>query len=253
MQKSSRNISSAGHAFYLWHAAVPLVVFASLILTVKFTDLDRRATELFYDASISMFPLRDDWLLQTVEHVGAKRAVILLAVLVIVAWLASHGLATLKALRPVLFFIFVSMALSVLSVSILKNSSSEHCPYDLPRYGGVLAEPAGPFETVQKETRPGRCWPSGHASAGFCLFAWYFAALRLEKRRLALYLLSGVIVIGSLLSAGRVAQGAHFVSHCLWSAAVCWFVTLALYEALLRRRPVPSVSPPLTTPHQAAS
>ena len=253
MQKSSRNNSKAVHAFYIWHAAVPLVVFALLILTVKFTDLDRRTTELFYDASIGVFPLRDDWLLQTVEHVGAKRAVILLAVLVVVAWLASHGLASLKALRPVLFFIFVGMALSVLSVSTLKNSSSEHCPYDLPRYGGVLSEPAGPFETLQKETKPGRCWPSGHASAGFCLFAWYFAALRLQRRRLALYLLAGVIVIGSVLSAGRGAQGAHFVSHYLWSAAVCWFVTRALYEALLRRRAIPALSSPWTTQNQAAS
>ena len=253
MQKSSRNIFKFDHAFYVWHAAVPLVVFALLILIVEFTDLDRRATELFYDASIGVFPLRDDWLVQTVEHVSAKRAVILLAVLVVVAWLSSHGMASLKALRPVLFFIFVGMALSVLSVSTLKNSSTQHCPYDLPRYGGVMAEPAAPFETLKNETKPGRCWPSGHASAGFCLFAWYFAALRLERRRLAMFLLAGVIVIGSLLSVGRVAQGAHFVSHCLWSAAVCWFVTLALYEALLRRRPVPSVSLPLTTPHQAAS
>ena len=79
MQQSSRNVSKAGHAFYLWHVAVPLVVFALLILAIQFTDLDRRAAELFYDASIGVFPLRDDWLLQTVEHVGAKRAVILLA------------------------------------------------------------------------------------------------------------------------------------------------------------------------------
>ena len=253
MQKYSRNISKSGHAFYLWHAAVPLVVFALLILTVELTDLDRRATELFYDASIRVFPLREDWLLQTVEHVGAKRAVILLAVLVVVAWLASHGMAFLKAFRPLLFFIFVGMALCVLSVSTLKNSSTQYCPYDLPRYGGALAEAAGPFGTLQKEIKPGRCWPSGHASAGFCLFAWYFAALRLERRRLAMYLLAGVVVIGSLLSVGRVAQGAHFVSHCLWSAAVCWFATLTLYEVLLRRRPIPSVSSSLTTPNQAAS
>ena len=129
MQQSSRNISKAGHAFYLWHAAVPLVVFALLILAVECTDLDRRAAEVFYDASIGVFPLRDDWLLQAVERVGAKRAVILLAVIVIVAWLASHGMASLKAPRPVLFFIFfVGMAVSVLSVSTLKNSSTQTLP-----------------------------------------------------------------------------------------------------------------------------
>ena len=253
MQKSIFRLSTCGHAFYFWHAAVPLFTFALLILTVHFTDLDRSATELFYDSLNGMFPLREDWFLQTVEHVGAKRAVVLLAVLVVAAWVASHGMATLKALRPGLFFIFVGMALSVLSVSALKKSSSEHCPYDLPRYGAVVAEPAGPLATMQGATKPGRCWPSGHASAGFCLFAWYFAALRLQRRRLALYLLVAVIVIGSCLSAGRVAQGAHFVSHCLWSAAVCWFVTLALYEALLRRRPIPALSMAWATPRRAAS
>jgi membrane-associated PAP2 superfamily phosphatase len=36
-----------------------------------------------------------------------------------------------------------------------------------------------------------------------------------------------------------VLQGAHFVSHNLWSALICWLVVLALYEVLLRRAPRP--------------
>ncbi|MGH8710249.1 MAG: hypothetical protein ACREVA_02860 [Burkholderiales bacterium] len=37
---------------------------------------------------------------------------------------------------------------------------------------------------------------------------------------------------------GRVIQGAHFLSHQLWTALICWLVMLALYELLLRRQPI---------------
>jgi membrane-associated PAP2 superfamily phosphatase len=31
----------------------------------------------------------------------------------------------------------------------------------------------------------------------------------------------------------RVAQGAHFISHNLWSALVCWLVIFAIYLAIM--------------------
>jgi len=38
---------------------------------------------------------------------------------------------------------------------------------------------------------------------------------------------------GLALGMVRVAQGAHFLSHNLWSALVCWLVILALYVAIM--------------------
>jgi membrane-associated PAP2 superfamily phosphatase len=223
--------------FYLWHVALALVIFAMMLLIVDVADLDQRISTLFYDPSIHAFPLRDNWVLEKLEHAAAKMAVMLLWLSVLVVWIATHWFPAFKQLRSILLFIFAGMLLSALSVTALRSMSVKHCPYDLQQYGGTLSESIGLFESTQKMVKPGKCRPSGHASAGFCLFAWYFAARRLKQRRLAVYFLGGTVLFGFFLSMGRVAQGAHFVSHCVWSAIVCWFVTLALYEIMLIRQP----------------
>jgi len=52
----------------------------------------------------------------------------------------------------------------------------------------------------------------------------------------------GALALGFGSGLARVAQGAHFASHIVWSALVCWLVTLALYEGFLRRRVAPAIS-----------
>ena len=222
--------------FYFWHVGAALGVFAIALLTVKVLNLDRRVADLFYDPLIGGFPLRDHWLVEGIEHVAARNAVIVVAISVLVLWFAAHRIPGLKPIRLVVLFVFAGMTLSTLAVNAIRSMSSTHCPYDLQQYGGkaISARLTG---RVGTEQIPGKCWPSAHASAGFCLFAWYFAARSIGRRRLSGYLLAGTILFGIALSAGRVAQGAHFVSHCVWSAVVCWLVTVALYRLMLLRRP----------------
>ncbi|MEK6209810.1 MAG: sulfite exporter TauE/SafE family protein [Pseudomonadota bacterium] len=77
---------------------------------------------------------------------------------------------------------------------------------------------------------------------GLYLAGWSSLVTRLEaagRRHLAAAMLAGSLLLGFALGMGRVAQGAHFVSHDLWSALICWLVVLALYELLLRRASLP--------------
>jgi membrane-associated PAP2 superfamily phosphatase len=90
---------------------------------------------------------------------------------------------------------------------------------------------------------PGKCWPGGHASSGFCLFGFYFAAAWLGRRRLAAEALACALLLGFGVGMARVAQGAHFLSHNVWSALICWLIALGLYEALLRQHPAPGQGP----------
>jgi membrane-associated PAP2 superfamily phosphatase len=69
--------------------------------------------------------------------------------------------------------------------------------------------------------------------------AFYFAGRHLRNCRLAYWGLFGGFGLGFVLGFGRVMQGAHFLSHQLWTALICWLVMLALYELLLRRQPIP--------------
>jgi membrane-associated PAP2 superfamily phosphatase len=52
--------------------------------------------------------------------------------------------------------------------------------------------------------------------------------LRDRKPRLAKAAL-GLAVAGSVLSVGRMMQGAHFLSHNIWTAVFCWLIGLGCY------------------------
>ena len=224
--------------FYLVHLGGALGIFSVALLLILNFDLDWRISRFFFDAAHGTFPLHDDWFLERVAHVAARNAVVLFGLATLVAAVASFRIRALARYRRLLWFVFLAMLLPSSAVSGLKAATGMHCPYDLRDFGGQLPY-VGLLESLPAGMAPGKCWPGGHASAGFCLFGLYFAARALNRRRLAAHLLGGVLVFGFALGTARVAQGAHFVSHNLWSALICWLVTLGLYEATIRRRPFP--------------
>ncbi|ELN4741044.1 phosphatase PAP2 family protein [Escherichia coli] len=86
-------------------------------------------------------------------------------------------------------------------------------------------------------------WPGGHAAAGFALFALFFA-LRDRRPNVAHVALIAATSLGTLFSLVRMAQGAHFFSHNLWTALLCWLICLTLYDLMLYRpQPMASTAP----------
>lgn len=221
--------------FHLRHGLLPAAATLAVLGLIALSGLDWRVTDLFYDFGRSAFPLRDHPLLEIGLHRLVKYAVVLLACGILVAAIASLFHPRLAPWRAVLWYAVVAMALSAGSISALKAATGKHCPYELQTYGGS-APSVGLFEPLPAGVAPGRCWPAGHASTGFSLFALYFAARWLGRRRVARWLLAAAAVLGFGLGLARVAQGAHFLSHIIWSALVCWLVSLAVYELVLRRR-----------------
>ena len=80
---------------------------------------------------------------------------------------------------------------------------------------------------------PGHCFPSGHASGRLLPVRLLFRRPALGNRRFACAGLGRALATGMAFGMVRVAQGAHFLSHNLWSALVCWLVILALYVAIM--------------------
>ncbi|MNH31229.1 hypothetical protein D3C79_915700 [compost metagenome] len=60
--------------------------------------------------------------------------------------------------------------------------------------------------------------------------------MRDRKPRLARVALAVALVAGSVLSLGRMMQGAHFLSHNVWTAVFCWLIGLGSYYLVLYRR-----------------
>ncbi|HEX2831093.1 MAG TPA: phosphatase PAP2 family protein [Burkholderiales bacterium] len=216
--------------------AIPAAIACVLLLLGQATDFDLLVTRYVFNAHTGEFPLRLNFWFDVVLHHWTKYIVMTVAALTIAGLGLTFMLPPLKVHRRVLTFLALALCLAPLSVSIAKTTSARHCPWDVIEFGGDV-----PYERLFEPNAvgvdPGRCFPAGHASTGFALMAFYFAAYSRRARRAARNWLLAGIVAGVALGLGRVVQGAHFISHVLWAGLLCWIVMVALYRVCLSGAP----------------
>jgi membrane-associated PAP2 superfamily phosphatase len=171
------------------------------------------------------FAWRDSVLTSTVLHQGGR----LLGWVVGLLWL-------LLAWRPNLWrggpargarwgWLAVAVA-CLLLVPAFKHASHTSCPWDLQEFGG-LAQHLGHWAGFwQADGGTGRCFPAGHASAGFGFLAAWFAWRPVDPARARRWLV-GALLSGLVLGLAQQWRGAHFMSHTLWSAWLCWNIAWA--------------------------
>lgn len=231
-------MNRASRPLRLWPAlGLPLGLIA-LLLAVEPTRLDFALTDLFYQPGIG-FVGRHSHFLEDFLHDRAKQGVILIGVLAIAGLLASWLYRPWAAWRRPLGYLVLAMALSTTIVNPVKTLTGVHCPWDLTRYGGAETYTPLLAERAPVADQPGRCWPGGHASSGFTLFALYFV-LRDRRPRLARSALLCALTLGTVFSVGRIMQGAHFLSHNLWTALFDWLICLGCYRLILYRPALPA-------------
>jgi len=197
------------------------------------TRIDRATLDPFFDPTTNTFPLRKNATFTFVFKDLAKSLVMALGVVVALGLAISVRSARLKTWRLTMAYTLVALAVGPLVVAALKYSSCKHCPWDLAIYGGDAPYP-GLLGCPPPSFGKGQCFPSGHASGGFALFALYFAH-RVHAPRRAWAWFAVALIYGSVMGVSRMMQGAHFLSHTVATAFVCWFTCLAVYELMLRR------------------
>jgi membrane-associated PAP2 superfamily phosphatase len=123
-----------------------------------------------------------------------------------------------------LFWLAVVLATAVL-VPGIKRLSSTSCPWDLAPFGsGAAHVPYVPHWLLAvADGGPGHCFPSGHAVAVLAFVGLYFL-WRGHRPRLARALAWAVWALAAVYGTVQVLRGAHFVSHVLWSAWLCWAI-----------------------------
>lgn len=218
-------------AFLAVHALLIPGAFALAAVACAQFGVDRTVSDFFFDPAQGTFPARGWPLLELFGHRIAKSAVLALWLALLAAAAVSPWVSRLSAHRRVLWATVAALAAGPLIVIALKGINSHPCPWDLKRYGGFADATAIWFVPAAEA---GRCFPSGHASGGFSLVALAFAARALGRRRLARWGLALALGAGALAGAVRVAQGAHFVGHNLWSAAVAWCAAALVFAPLMR-------------------
>jgi len=211
-----------------------LIVLLSLaaLLAWDLSGLDLVLSDAF--GTLQGFPWRDRWLTGTVLHDAARwPAWAVFALLVVNLW---RPLPFAAATSPQERRWWAATTLGcVLLIPVLKHGSATSCPWDLARYGGDVADYVPHWQLWRHDGGPGRCFPSGHASTAFSFLAGAFA-LRRGAPAAARRWLAATLLLGTLFALVQVMRGAHYLSHSLWTAWICWTTSaLAWHGARLWR------------------
>lgn len=206
------------------------LITLGLLLAWDLSALDMALIQPWADAN--GFFLRDHWLLRNVLHDGGRGlGFVVLALL------------TLNVVRPLPAAVFGSLSRGerlrwllmtlacLLAVPLLKRYSATSCPWDLWAFGG-LADHLSHWRFFTPDHGPGHCFPSGHAVSAFAFLSGWFQ-LRRAHPALARRWLIAVLTVGTLFGVAQMLRGAHFASHTLWSAWLC-FALCAVLSALGR-------------------
>jgi membrane-associated PAP2 superfamily phosphatase len=226
-------------AFWRLHAWWPLLAFTLAFGALEVFSLDRVfAREWYFNVHTGQWlgAGNGEWWARGVLHTGGRWLVRGMVAGALAVFALSFCVRRLREWRRPTGYVVLAMLLAMLLVGCLKAVTNVDCPWDLTGFGGD-----NPYVTLFAN-RPdvlkrAQCFPGAHASSGFALMCFYFV-FRDRSRREARWMLAAAIGVGIAFSVGQEARGAHFLSHDLTSAAIVWFVQLALYSRMLVDRRV---------------
>lgn len=180
------------------------------------------------------FPWRENPFMVHVMHEGARDLswIVLFVLLAAIRW--PFGILR-RLTRGGRVQLALTVLASVLAVSFIKQASQTSCPWDLREFGG-MARYVSHWSWGVGDGGPGGCFPAGHASAAFAYLGGYFVLRRVSPRAASIWL-GVVLVVGLALGVSQQMRGAHYTSHTLWTAWVCWVVGFAIDVAVTRFNP----------------
>lgn len=231
----------------LIEVVMPLgVAIVLALIFVIWPQIDIAFSQLFY-SSEENFVYKNNLLVTSVYSLFRDMPRFLLPVLVLVLifslfnklWLGrSSALAEDKILakklrKPWLFlFLVLLIGPGIIVHLVFKENFDRPRPRAVQEFSGTYQ--FSPAFVIAGESGKHKSFMSGHAAMGFFFiaFAWLVQCRRL--------LLLGVL-IGSLVSFGRILQGGHFLSDVIFPAFVCYFtcqiVAYFIYGSVFIRRP----------------
>lgn len=209
-----------------------LVLAALVILAVgEFTHIDLLIEDFYYDPVLKTFPWKHTWFAEDLMHIYVKNglmacACLLYAVLAIDLFKPWRGLN--PGLRFKLRFVAIASVVIPITVSILKQHSVLHCPWDIDRYHG-----AAPFikllDHIPGGMDAGACFPAGHATTGLWLASLCVLWLPHHPKKARLVFMAGLSV-GFILGWVQQMRGAHFLFHTLWSMWITSLIILMMLQ-----------------------
>lgn len=171
------------------------------------------------------FPLKNAWALASLNHHYVKNLLIVVYVIFLILWLYSFNPQATVQQRTIqrwqYGYLFLMVIISTALIGVIKSQSAHACPWSMT----IATTDAFMWDFSAKN---GHCFPGGHASTGFALFAGYFA-YRLTHQKLAYFYLIAALILGFAMGFAQMMRGAHFFSHHLWTAWIIWAVNCLAY------------------------
>lgn len=230
------------------HLAAPLLVWCAVTVWAM-SGGDFWLADRLYAWQGGRWALQNAYLTERLIHRLGRDASTAAWFGVLALWLVARLRPGLSEWRRPLAYLLLSTVLAIALVSALKSLTDIDCPWDLRRYGGA-DEFFGLFSQRPPGLGRGRCFPAGHASAGYAWVALYFFLASVQPRW-RWFGLSVGLGLGLLFGVSQQLRGAHFLSHDLWTLAIAWSAALTLYLAmtpLRRTAPAAVASPPSPSP-----
>ena len=224
------------------HVWFPLAAFVLIAIVFESTRFDVLLADLIYDWEGGTWALRRDPIVRNLLHNDASRLIGVFYGVLVMTCVASFYVPRLAAYRWGLVYLVVAIACSTLLVALLKDVTRVDCPWSVDRYGGERPY-LQTWRAILAHGKSGRCFPSGHAGSGFALLAFYFFC-RCYAPTWRWVALAGALTIGVVFGAAQQLRGAHYVSHDIWSLAICWFVAVAATPILRRTQRAASSAAP---------
>ncbi len=209
------------------------MAFIATVVVIGAYDLDLRLARALYDWQGDRWSLKRSFVTEALIHRAGRNASIVAWLGVVVAWAIAMRRPARAAWRAPLGYLCLAVLTSTLLVSWIKSWSNVDCPWDIQGLGGVRPHLAL-FEARPPSLPHVACFPAGHASGGYAWMALYFFFAMIKPQWRLRGLAAGV-GIGMLFGVGQQLRGAHFLSHDIWTAAICWFVSLGLYLIFVAR------------------
>jgi len=213
---------------------------ATLVMAIylfEITNLDLMIQDCFFNFETSKWIIdKRDPLLKLIFYSGPKKMIIAGGGVILVFYVFSWKKKRRAKHRRAFLHILLALVVVPLVIASLKQVTNMYCPAQMDLYDGShpYIKLFEPYPEGTAPCKPGKCFPAGHASAGFALMIlWY--ALR-SKRKKWIGLVSG-IAAGWTMGLYQMMKGAHFMSHTVVTMISAWILILVIHAVADRVHP----------------
>jgi len=212
-----------------------IIGLITVLAIENFTNIDIALQNLCFNAG------KRQWLINPELHKkltyifydGLKIVMIFCAVFCLGNLLISIKQKNLRRYNHFSLIMLLSFIIIPSLIAGAKAFTNVYCPYQLNIYNGLY-----PFVRVLEnypadfiQTKVGRCFPAGHATAGFAFLGLFYAFHQYKYRLIGL----GIgLSLGWIAGIYQMLRGQHFLSHTLFSMVAALTLIVIINQIVLR-------------------